>query len=198
MRAITPAAKFSVTTSDTATSARSSCLPRSSRRLIVMPSFSTLWLLNPLPNSMPRRSSTNGPAPRHDVPRALLHRVLDPDHLRADGGEVARGARAGELAAQVADADVRERTHSAHPHGHRRVAAHGRRVDALEPALVDLPRGVALQRLVQRDAAFEPRHRGADAEVRAVPERRAGGRSRGGCRSGRGRGSGARRGRRNR
>ena len=64
MRAITPAAKFSVTTSEIATRSRSSCLPRSWRRLSVMPSFSTLWLLKPLPNSMPRRSSTNGPAPR--------------------------------------------------------------------------------------------------------------------------------------
>ena len=29
-----------------------------------MPSFSTLWLLNPPPRSMPRRSSTNGGEPR--------------------------------------------------------------------------------------------------------------------------------------
>ena len=64
MRAITPAAKFSVTTSEIAIRSRSSCLPRSWRRSSVIPSFSTLWLLKPLPNSMPRRSSTNGPAPR--------------------------------------------------------------------------------------------------------------------------------------
>ena len=75
-----------------------------------MPSFSTLWLLNPPPNSMPRRSSTNGGAPAHDVPRALAHRVLDADDLRAERGEEPGGAGPGQLSAQVADAEVRECT----------------------------------------------------------------------------------------
>ena len=39
------------------------CLPRSCR-LRVIPSLPTLWLLNPDPNSIPRRSSLNGGAPR--------------------------------------------------------------------------------------------------------------------------------------
>ena len=43
-----------------------------------------------------------------DVPRALAHRVLDADHLGAERGEEPGGARAGELPAEVADADVRQ------------------------------------------------------------------------------------------
>ena len=44
-----------------------------------------------------------------DVPPAALHRVFDPDHLRAERGESARRARARELTREVADAEVRER-----------------------------------------------------------------------------------------
>ena len=55
---MTPAAKFSVTASDTRTSSPSSSLPRAVRRLRVMPSFSTLWLMNPVPPSGPRSSPT--------------------------------------------------------------------------------------------------------------------------------------------
>ena len=77
---------------------------------MVMPSFSTLWLLNAPPRLMPRRSSTNGRHAAQDVPRALAHRVLDADHLGAERGEELGGAGAGELPGEVADADVRERS----------------------------------------------------------------------------------------
>ena len=45
----------------------------------------------------------------HDVPQALGDRVLDADHLRAERREHARRAGAGQLAGQVADADVAQR-----------------------------------------------------------------------------------------
>ena len=45
----------------------------------------------------------------HDVPHALADRVLDADDLGAERGEEPRCARARELTAQVADAEVRER-----------------------------------------------------------------------------------------
>ena len=195
MRAITPAAKFSVTTSESATSSRSSSLAALGAQVERDAELLDVVVVEPAAELDAAPVVDERRRAAHDVPRALRHRVLDPDHLRAERREEPRGARAGELAAEVADADVRERTHSAHPHGHRRVAAHGRRVDALEAALVDLPRGVPLQRLVQRDAAFEPRHARRRCRSARRTRTRAAGRCRGGCRSGRGRGSGARRGR---
>jgi hypothetical protein len=44
-----------------------------------------------------------------DVPATALHRVLDPDHLRAERGQRARRPRARELAGEVADAEMCER-----------------------------------------------------------------------------------------
>ena len=64
MRSRTPAAKFSVTASETATNSRSNSLARSVRMFNVMPRLVTLWFWNPEPNSMPRRSSLNGGEPR--------------------------------------------------------------------------------------------------------------------------------------
>jgi hypothetical protein len=43
-----------------------------------------------------------------DVPRALVYRVLDANHVRAEGREPLGGTGAGELAREVADADARE------------------------------------------------------------------------------------------
>ena len=54
------------------TSSDSSSLARGLRRFSVMPSFSTLWLPKPAPNSMPRRSSLNGGAPRRMSQRPSL------------------------------------------------------------------------------------------------------------------------------
>ena len=65
-----------------------------------MPSLPTLWLLKPPPNSIPRRSSTNGGAAPQDVPAALAHRVLDADHLGAEGGQQLGRAGAGQLTAR--------------------------------------------------------------------------------------------------
>ena len=70
-----------------------------------MPSFSTLWLLNPPLVSMPGLALVGARA-AHDVPPALADGVLHADDLRAERGEEPGGARAGELAAEVADADV--------------------------------------------------------------------------------------------
>ena len=42
--------------------------------------------------------------------RALAHRILDADHLGAERGEEPGRAGAGELAGEVADAEVRECT----------------------------------------------------------------------------------------
>src|SRR6187431_2178009 len=50
-------------------------------------------------------------------------------------------------------------------------AAHGRRVRALGPVVVDRPVGVTLRDLVEGDATLESGERGAEAEVQAVPER---------------------------
>ena len=47
--------------------------------------------------------------PAQDVPGALSHRVLDADHLGAERGEELGRAGPGQLAGEVADADVRER-----------------------------------------------------------------------------------------
>ncbi len=69
---MTPAAKFSVTASETRTRSVNSSRPRGSFKLIVTPFFSTLWLLNPPPSSSPRRSSTNGGAPRRMSQRPSL------------------------------------------------------------------------------------------------------------------------------
>ena len=63
-RSRTPFAKFSLTTSDTSISRVRSSLPRSVRRFSVIPCLSVLWLLNPPPISIPRRSSTKGGSPR--------------------------------------------------------------------------------------------------------------------------------------
>ena len=52
--------------------------------------------------------------------------------------------------------------------------SHPRTVDvgeSLAPSQVDVPLGEPLQHLFERDAALEPRERGAEAEVGAVPER---------------------------
>ena len=55
--------------------------------------------------------------------------------------------------------------------GHLRVAAHGARVHHLAVVVVDVPGRETLQRLLERDAALEPRQRGAETEVDAVAER---------------------------
>ncbi len=75
----------------------------------------------------------------------------------------------------------------------RREAAHVHRVDARDAAGVDLVVRAGAPDLLERDAALEPRQRRAEAEVRAVAERRASRWCRAGCRSGRGRGTRARR-----
>ena len=50
-----------------------------------------------------------------DVPRALVHRVLDADHVRAEGRQPLRRARTGELTGEVADANALERPRRRHP-----------------------------------------------------------------------------------
>ena len=59
---------------------------------------------------------------------------------------------------------------------------------------VDVPFREPLQHLLERDAAFEPGQRRAEAEVRAEAEREVLADRRGGCRTGRRRDSGGRRG----
>ena len=59
-----------------------------------------------------------GRHPAQDVPGALAHRILDPDHLGAERGEELGGAGAGELAGEVADPDVRERSRPRRRQGH--------------------------------------------------------------------------------
>ena len=73
-----------------------------------MPSFSTLWLLKPDPPLVAaspvidrRRAGARCPTARGD-------RILDADHLGAERGEESGRAGAGELAGQIADADVAE------------------------------------------------------------------------------------------
>jgi hypothetical protein len=46
--------------------------------------------------------------PRKDVPAALAHRILDADDLGAERGQPLGRAGAGQLAAEIADADARQ------------------------------------------------------------------------------------------
>ena len=133
MRAITPAAKFSVTTSETATSSREQLLAAlAARRSIVMPSFSTLWLLNPPPRSMPRRSSTNGGAPRRmsHVPWRTGSSTRITWAPNAARNRVAPAPASWPVRSQMRRCESAPT--SAHPHGHRGVAAHGAGVHPFE------------------------------------------------------------------
>src|SRR5437868_15185962 len=53
---------------------------------------------------------------------------------------------------------------------HAAVAAHGARVSPFDARGVDVPFGEPPNCLFEADAPFEPRERGADAEVHAVAE----------------------------
>ena len=77
MRAITPAAKFSVTTSEIGDELRAAAPCRARvRRLSVMPSFSTLWLLNAAAEVDAAAVVDERARAAQDVPRAL--RAPDP------------------------------------------------------------------------------------------------------------------------
>ena len=108
-RSSTPAAKFSAHhVGDPHQLARAAPWPAACARLSVMPSFSTLWLLKPAPNSMPAALVDERRRTPQDVPAPLVGRVLDADHLRAEGGQELRGSGPGELPAEVADPNVAE------------------------------------------------------------------------------------------
>ena len=96
----------------------------------------------------------------HDVPRPLAHRVLDADHLGAERGEEPGRPGARELAAEVADAEVRQRRrpaftrHATRPHRDRRTG-----------------RGTDLSSVIVGAYASGARSIGGLAQLRRAPRR---------------------------
>ena len=93
MRANTPAAKFSVTASETATSLPQQFLAALLAQVDRDPELLDVVVVEGAAqvDAAPVVDVRRHPA--EDVPGALAHRILDPDHLGAERGEELRRAR---------------------------------------------------------------------------------------------------------
>ena len=108
--AITPAAKFSVTTSETATRRRSRLAARLQAQVQGDAQLLDVVIVE-------RAAELNAPAlvdvgrrTPEDVPSTLADGVFDPDHPGAQRREITGRAGPGELAGQVADRQVAQRS----------------------------------------------------------------------------------------